>query len=171
MFNLPRSLEKRKSRQVFAAATDEPSYLDIHTLETLQMKYPAPPENKYGAHAYSTITVPYCQFLFQKNILNDFAIQNGLNPIDFGHVNGWSIQSYRALWNKYSHALRRIRYHEQVDLSHLNLISKYPSCFKSKSDCFDNFIVKKISVLFQKTDHELPDNEVNPDTQRGIIKT
>ena len=292
LLNFPRSLEKRRSRRIFAAAADAPSYLDISVLETLQMKYPPPPENRYdahtlkvrgmerstqilrlpgareansflelgcgdgmvscclcrkgkkataidtrdagfderavhegtsllqmdaadlqfesesfdfvfsynafehfaspenvlreairvvrkggyiylvfgplyyspyGVHAYSSITVPYCQFLFQKDIMNDFTTQNGLKPVDFGHVNGWSVVSYRELWSKYCHVLKRVRYYEQIDLSHLNLIRTYPSCFKNKSDCFENFIVKSISVLFQKTDHELPDNAGCPE--------
>ncbi len=110
----------------------------------------------FGEHAYRSITVPYCQFLFQKNLINDFATQKGLNPIDFSHVNGWSLERYRELWSKYSHVLKRVRYHENLDLSHLSLIRTYPSCFKSKSNYFENFIVASISVLFQRTDHELP---------------
>jgi ubiquinone/menaquinone biosynthesis C-methylase UbiE len=103
-----------------------------------------------GEHAYRSITVPYCQFLFTKKVINDFTAQEGLNPIDFNHVNGWSVESYRELWNKYSHVLRKVRYHEAIDLSQLSLISAYPSCFKSRSICFDNFIVSNIRILFQK---------------------
>jgi len=104
----------------------------------------------FGQHAYRSITVPYCQFLFPKNVINDFATQKGLKLIDLSHVNGWSLESYRDLWNKYSHVLKRIRYHEHADLSHLGVIRTYPQCFKSKSNCFENFTVAKIRVLFQK---------------------
>jgi ubiquinone/menaquinone biosynthesis C-methylase UbiE len=294
LLNLPRTIEKLRTQRIFAAAADAPSYLDISALETLQMKYPRPPEygydahshdvrgieratqilrlpgaqeahsflelgcgdgmvscylcrkgkkatgidssdavfdkrasregvnllrmdaadlrfedesfdfvfsydafehfsspenvlreatrvvrkggyiylefgplyySPYGEHAYHSITVPYCQILFQKNMINDFATKKGLDPIDFGHVNGWSLDSYRALWSKYSHTLKRVRYHEQLDLSHLSLIGTYPSCFKSKSNDFENFIITSISVLFQKTDHELPNNGTNSDTK------
>jgi len=112
----------------------------------------------YGEHAYRSITVPYCQFLWPKKLLNEFCEQKGLNPIDFNHVNGWSLESYRKLWSKYSHILRRIRYIERSDLSHLSVIRKYPSCFKSKSNHFQNFIVDEISVLFQKLEQESPNN-------------
>jgi len=114
----------------------------------------------FGEHAYRSITVPYCQFLFQKNLINDFATQKGLDPIDFSVMNEWSLESYRELWNKYSHMLKRVRYHEKLNLSHLSLIRAYPSCFKSKSNYFENFIIESISVLFQKTDHELPNDEL-----------
>ena len=105
----------------------------------------------FGEHAYRSITVPFCQFLFPRDLINDFATRKGLIPIDFAHVNGWSLESYRGLWNKYSHILKRIRYHEIVDLSHLRLIRLYPSCFRSRSSYFDNFIVSNICVLFQKS--------------------
>lgn len=282
--NLPRTLERFRTQRIFAAATDAPSFLDISALETLQMKYPPPPEYKYdahsvevrgiervrqilrlpgaqdahsflelgcwdgmvscclcrkgkkataidnrdagfderasregvsllqmdaadlrfedecfdfvfsydafehfvspedvlreairvvrkggyiylefgplyysplGEHAYRSITVPYCQFLFQKNLINDFATQKGLKPIDYSHVNGWSLERYRELWSKYSQVLNRIRYYENFDLSYLSLIRTYPSCFRSKSSYFEDFLVTTISVLFQKIDQEL----------------
>lgn len=103
-----------------------------------------------GEHAYRSITVPYCQFLFTKTAINEFAVRNGLSPIDFSHVNGWSIERFRALWERYSHVIRKIRYREILDLSHLNLIRAYPECFRSKSSYFDNFVVSNISALFQK---------------------
>lgn len=287
LLNLPRTFGKFRTQRIFAAAKDVPSYLDISTLETLQIKYPYPPEYGYdadtvevrgieratqilrlpgakeahsflelgcwdgmvscclrrkgkiataidnrdagfdarasregvrllqmdaaglrfedesfdfvfsydafehfvspedvlreairvvrkggyiylefgplyyspfGEHAYRSITVPYCQFLFPEHLINDFATQKGLDPIDFSHVNGWSLECYRNLWSKYSHVLTKVRYHEDRDLSCLRLIRTYPSCFKSKSNHFENFIVAGISVLFQKSDHQLPDD-------------
>ena len=110
----------------------------------------------YGEHVYHSITVPYCQFLFQKDLMNDFLTQKGLKPLDYSHVNGWSLERYRELWSKYSPVLKKLRYHEGVNLSHLDLIRTYPSCFKSRSNYFENFLVSSISVLFQKTDHEMP---------------
>lgn len=104
----------------------------------------------FGEHVLLSITVPYCHFLFPKNLIKEFAIQRKLLPIDFTHVNGWSLENYRELWSKYSHVLKKITYYEQYDLSHLSLIREYPSCFKNKSNYFDNFIVGYINVLFQK---------------------
>ena len=284
-WDLPRRLEKRRTRRLFATAAAAPSYLDIRALETLQLKYPPPPEYGYdartleargseralqilrlpaargarsflelgcwdgmvscclsrkgktataidnrdagfderalnegvsmlpmdaadlrfedesfdfvfsydgfehfaspagvlreatrvvkngghiylefgplyyspfGEHAYRSITVPYCQFLFPKDLINDFAAQKGLKPIDFSHVNGWSLENYRELWGTYSRVLKKVRYQENLCLSHLNLIRTYPFCFKSKSGCFENFIVAGISVLFEKTERRSP---------------
>lgn len=104
----------------------------------------------FGEHAYDSITVPYCQFLFSRTLINDFAVRNGLKPIDFDHVNGWSLERYRSLWAKHAGVLKRVRYFESVDLTHLDLIRAYPSCFRSKSNHFDDFIVDNIKVLFRK---------------------
>jgi len=49
----------------------------------------------FGQHAYRSITVPYCQFLFPKTVINHFANQTGLEPIDFNEVNGWSLEHLR----------------------------------------------------------------------------
>lgn len=103
-----------------------------------------------GLHAYRSITVPYCQFLFPKELLRDFAKAKGLMPINFAQVNEWSLEDFRKLWNRYSRRLKKIIYYENPKVSHLDLIMKYPSCFKSKTKYFNNLIVQSIEVLFNK---------------------
>jgi SAM-dependent methyltransferase len=110
----------------------------------------------FGEHAYRSITVPYCQFLFTKDLITDFVTQDGLEPIDFNHVNGWSLERYRGLWSTYTQLLSKVRYYESVDLSHLGLIDMYPTCFRSRSNCLDNFVVARVGVLFRRTDQECP---------------
>ena len=106
-----------------------------------------------GEHAYRSITVPYCQILFPKDMLNNFAEQNGLARIDFNHVNGWSFDDYEYLWRKYNKNLKVLRYDKFYNLEYLDLINKYPSCFKDKSVNFNNFIVSSIDILFKKIDY------------------
>jgi len=97
-----------------------------------------------GLHAIPVITVPYCQFFWEAEILHDFA---GCN---FPYVNGWPLEKYRQLWNDYNHVLTQKRYNEAYNIHNLDLIMAYPSCFKSKTENFDNLIVSGIQVLFQK---------------------
>lgn len=106
-----------------------------------------------GEHAYRSITVPYCQILFPKDMLNNFAEQNGLPRIDFNHVNRWSFDDYESLWTKYNKNLKILKYDKFYNLEYLDLIKKYPSCFKDKSLNFDNFIVSSIDILFKKIDY------------------
>lgn len=108
----------------------------------------------FGAHAYRSITVPYCQFLFKKDLLNEFVNQKGLEPIEWNLMNEFPLEKYREFLKKYLPALKTIFYEEYLDYYYLNLIRQYPSCFKSKSSYFDNFIVSRIFVLFQKMDQQ-----------------
>ncbi len=103
-----------------------------------------------GQHVYRSIRVPYCHVLFPPADLQEFSRQRGFEPIDFSHVNGWSLERYRGLWEQCSRQLRRVEYEEVRDLSHLDLIRRYPSCFKSKAALIDDFIVSSIRVVFEK---------------------
>ena len=104
----------------------------------------------YGEHAYRTVRVPYCQFLFSESTLNEFADGAGLPRIDFAHVNRLSLQDYRDLWAGCADVAERIEYTETSNLAHLGLLRQYPSCFRSKSAHFENFTVSAISVLLRK---------------------
>ncbi|MEP7027895.1 MAG: class I SAM-dependent methyltransferase [Candidatus Eisenbacteria bacterium] len=103
-----------------------------------------------GQHAYRSIRVPYCQCLFTPATMTAFAALRGLPAIDFDHVNRWPIARFRALWASQAASLERVRYRETLDLSHLALIRQYPSCFRSKSEAFEDFVVAQVSALFEK---------------------
>ncbi len=104
----------------------------------------------FGQHAYRSITIPYCHLLFPMPVLNEFAVAKGLEPIEFGHVNGWPLTRYRILWGEHSSSLRSVRYTETLNLAHLDLIRTYPSCFRSKTECFEDLIVESITAVFEK---------------------
>lgn len=104
----------------------------------------------YGLHAYRSITVPYCQCLFDKDTLIHFSRRKNLKPPDYESLNQWKLQDFRRLWSSYASKLRRIRYYEYLNTDHINLINDHPSCFKSKTDYFDNLIIPEIEILFQK---------------------
>lgn len=103
-----------------------------------------------GLHAGLSVKVPYCQLLWKEETIHAYTDKHGLDKLDYAHVNGWTLQQYRDLWNSYSDQTNLIRYHEIPNLRHLYLINKYPACFRSKTDFFDNLITSSIIVLFQK---------------------
>lgn len=103
----------------------------------------------FGEHAYRVITVPYCQFLFSLDTMNEHAARQGRSSIDPDHVNQWSLEDYRALWKSKEGALRTLMYNEKLNLSHLDILRKYPSCFKSKVPSFENYLVSHISAVFK----------------------
>lgn len=104
----------------------------------------------FGQHAYRSITVPYCHLLFPGPMLNELATSRGLKTIDFHSVNGWPVTKYRKLLGEYSSSLRRIQYSENLNLEHLDLVRAYPSCFRSKTESFDDLIVESIEGVFEK---------------------
>jgi SAM-dependent methyltransferase len=104
----------------------------------------------YGLHAYRSITVPYCHCLFDRETLMEFCHQKNLTPPDFESLNKWSLADFRRLWGMYSSRLHRVRYYEYLNTDHVDLITLYPSCFKSKTGDFMNLIVPEVEVLFQK---------------------
>jgi SAM-dependent methyltransferase len=103
-----------------------------------------------GQHAYRSIRVPYCQCLFAPGTLTEFTAAHGLPAIEFDHVNRWTIARFRELFARHAPGLERVRYHESLDLSHLALIREHPSCFRSKSEQFEDFVVAHVSALFRR---------------------
>ena len=103
----------------------------------------------FGEHAYRVITVPYCQFLFSLETMNEYAVSQGRNPIDPDHVNQWSLEDYRSLWKSREGVLRTVMYNEKFNLSHLDILRKYCSCFNSRVPTFENYLVSDISALFR----------------------
>ncbi len=107
----------------------------------------------YGLHAFKTITVPYCQHLFPMKLIRSYAKNlKGVRSLPEGNfpLNQWSTEDFRKLWKKHSNKVKIIKYKEIFDISHIKLIKQYPSCFKSKTDNFDNLIVTSIEVIFKK---------------------
>jgi SAM-dependent methyltransferase len=103
-----------------------------------------------GAHQFHAITVPYCQCLFPESLLSSFAAKHGLELTEFFWMNQWSISDFRQLWQKYSQHLEPVTYYETYNADHVDLIARYPGCFKSKTAVFDDLIVAYIEGLFRK---------------------
>jgi len=99
----------------------------------------------WGLHSWLELAIPYTAMLFSPDMLRSVVKSKHL-----WYWNGWSCQAYRDLWQKYSEQLSILKYQEIVNPFHLDMIVKYPSCFKSKTDCFDDLCVEGIEILFQK---------------------
>lgn len=104
----------------------------------------------YGAHAYYSISIPYCNILFNKSQLGKYIMANKLDSIPDDDLNKWSIEDYRNLWKKYQSNIKIIKYFEKPDLRFINLIKKHPSRFRNISKNIDNFTISSIEICFQK---------------------
>jgi ubiquinone/menaquinone biosynthesis C-methylase UbiE len=103
-----------------------------------------------GSHQFKTIHIPYHQCLFSQETLAAYAAEKEMALIDFSWMNRWKVTQYRRLWRQYASQLEQRAYYEITRASHLDLIECYPSCFKNKTENFDNFLVAYIEALFQK---------------------
>lgn len=110
----------------------------------------------YGFHAYKSVAIPYVHFLFQLKDLKTYIANKKLADISYSenNLNKWSLSAYRSLWNKHADKYEFINYIEMPDYNGINLIHSYPSCFKSKSVVFDDFIYSGIRIVIRKS-HEL----------------
>ena len=105
-----------------------------------------------GLHAYSSLAIPYCQHLFQKKMIIDFVKTKNLRSIEHIYVNGYSLEDYRKIWDQYSRNLKIVTYYEKYCDDNLKLMMEYPTCFKSKTNYFDNLVVTAIEVLFERVE-------------------
>jgi len=106
-------------------------------------------QSPFGLHADHSVSVPYCQILFERKTMEDFIVNNNLTPIDFGQTNSWTLKMYKTLF-KSCLELKILKYYEIHDPQHLKIIAQYPSCFKSKAIDFNEFTVSGIEILLQK---------------------
>ncbi len=103
-----------------------------------------------GAHQFQTISVPYVECLFTKETLSEYAAANGIQLMGYFWMNEWPLTRYRELWNRYAARMERVSYYEIYNADHVDLIARYPTCFRSKTRVFDDLIVSNIEALFRK---------------------
>jgi ubiquinone/menaquinone biosynthesis C-methylase UbiE len=105
-----------------------------------------------GFHSYKSTQVPYLQVLFTEKDIKKFVADRNLADVTFSFtaLNKWSVGEFRALWKENEKSFTQLHYRELPNYMGLDLIRKYPSCFRSKSDLFDNFIVSGVELAIKK---------------------
>jgi hypothetical protein len=106
--------------------------------------------SSYGLHAMLSITVPFCQMLFERASLESYVDEHDLEPIPFETLNGWSLGRFRDLWRRHAPSLAREMYREIPSLHGIDLVAEHPSCFRSKTDDFEDLLVTNIEVRFRR---------------------
>jgi SAM-dependent methyltransferase len=104
----------------------------------------------FGEHAYRSLPIPYCHCLFPLDTINRFCREAGHDEIDPHHVNRWSLSQYRGLWLTSRATLDRLRYRESLGRAHVDLIRRYPSCFRNRSTFALDFLIDGITAVFRK---------------------
>lgn len=103
-----------------------------------------------GLHAYRKINIPYLQILFKIDDLKKYADLHQLNWNELPFVNGYTIEKFSSLWKQVADKFEIKSYEEMLDISGLDLIKRYPSCFKKEGVSFKNFIISGIKILLIK---------------------
>jgi SAM-dependent methyltransferase len=103
-----------------------------------------------GAHQFQTISVPYVECFFTKELLTTYAEANNIKLMGYFWMNEWPLSRYRRLWDEYAGQLERVVYYEVYNADHVDLIERYPTCFKHKTGEFDDLIISNIEALFRK---------------------
>lgn len=105
-----------------------------------------------GFHAYKSTQVPFLQVLFDERTIKDFIKINHLPDITFSFtaLNKRSVSDYRKMLQQFADRIVVKRYHEIPDYYGLELISRFPSCFRNHSNQIDDFIISGIDLLAKK---------------------
>lgn len=103
-----------------------------------------------GMHLGTRLRVPFASVLFERQDIDGFMEKSGREPLNHDYCNGWVLEKYRNLFKNLSENFETELYLEHLDLSGLDLIADYPSCFRSKSDDLDSFLVSVVDVLLKR---------------------
>jgi len=88
----------------------------------------------------------YSQLLFERAVLEQYVDDHGFDPIPFESLNGWSVGRFRRLW---AADIETVGYREIPQIAGRELITEYPSCFRAKTDDFDDLRVALIRATFR----------------------
>jgi SAM-dependent methyltransferase len=106
----------------------------------------------YGLHAYREVPVPYCHLLFPESSLEALRTEIAPSSPQWPPVNGWHVAQYRELFKSKlvgDEAFELAEYRETYDLRYVGVVEQNPSCFRSKTEDFDDLIVGNISAVIR----------------------
>jgi hypothetical protein len=107
----------------------------------------------WGLHAYRTIRMPYPQFLFSEEFLNDCLEKVGIwdlgKPRDkLQYVNQWSVNDFQMLFENIGCEIRSFTViHTDVGLP---VILAYPESFRGRGLSLDEVISTNLIVTLVK---------------------
>lgn len=103
-----------------------------------------------GLHSRQKLAIPYRQHLFPIDLLQRFVKSRNRTRLEVEDVNKWSLAQYRRLWHLHASRLLKLDYREMATYKHVDLIEKYPTCFRSKVNSFEELVVAVIVGLLRR---------------------
>ena len=103
----------------------------------------------FGPHQWGRIDVPYLHHLFRAADLDHFSDTTGRRRLT-PNVNRLPLAYFRDLFSLRDHRFKRVSYVEKMNVSFVDLIDQHPSCFRTKTNEFDELCVRSIEVVLKK---------------------
>ena len=106
----------------------------------------------YGLHAYREFPFSYPQLLFSFEDLVSFVANKRPQPdwVRRSYLNRYHYNQYRRLFDSHEGNFRIVFYDESPDFTGLQMIERYPACFKLSELSMKDFVTNAIMVLLQK---------------------
>jgi ubiquinone/menaquinone biosynthesis C-methylase UbiE len=101
----------------------------------------------WGLHAYRSVRVPYCQFLFSQEDMSVLVKEEGLEPIN-EYCNGWRPTQFQEIFT--DRRVDCLSYEEGRDISAIDLIIQYAPIFRNYTNNVEELIINGISALFRR---------------------
>jgi SAM-dependent methyltransferase len=112
--------------------------------------------SSFGLHAMHAITVPFCQFLWPQQVLDEYVISHGLRRIEYESLNRWTVRQFRDLWNRWQPSGQTVIYRETPSVHGIGIIEEHPACFRGKVAGFENLIVAVVEIAMRRTVAPIP---------------
>jgi SAM-dependent methyltransferase len=106
----------------------------------------------YGLHAMHSITVPFCQYLWPRAVLDDYIRSHGLGRIEYETLNEWTVRQFRELFAQYQSWAETIEHREVPSIHGIELVNEHPSCFRGKVEAFEDLVVSITEIALRRTD-------------------
>lgn len=107
----------------------------------------------WGLHAYRMLRMPYPQFLFSAEFIQEKLQKMGVHDLgqelqELQFTNQWRVDQFHALWEGCQCEL--IDEHVYRDVGHLNVVERFPQCFQGRGLTYDDLTIQSVHVTLRK---------------------
>ncbi|MGF1572806.1 MAG: class I SAM-dependent methyltransferase [Sumerlaeia bacterium] len=107
----------------------------------------------WGLHCYRTLHMPYAQFLFSSEFIEEKLQKYGVKDLgkdstSLQPLNKWSLNKFEVLFHSSGHEL--LKFEKQTYFQDLELILEYPEAFQGRGLSVEDVTTRSLEVLIRK---------------------
>ncbi|MFZ5485085.1 MAG: class I SAM-dependent methyltransferase [Pseudomonadota bacterium] len=107
----------------------------------------------WGLHAYRMLPMPYPQFLFSEDFIDNKLRSLGIRDLgqdldELQPLNRWRVEQFDSLWAS-SHCEVVLNNHYTLD-SHIDLVTRFPKAFSGRGLTYADITTQGLNVLIKK---------------------